>query len=240
MNLNGKHLDVFPPPSHYNPFGHVLFLSLSHLFFLSIFLFPAFSFAYWQQKNPKNLKWLVAEPVQVQRPAGRPSEGWGERRCLHLEWRHSLVNRAGPWAGCPLTLMPPQLWPPWRCLPQKGAGDALGRSEFRSLQRLQVRWYVQQVWWPFPASSALGGEEQATACPFVFLSIAFFFLPCLISLTCTRRVFPKTCDDILLVLREEINIFFPSVVYREPKHKYPLILESQTPKFRGSGRQGGC
>lgn len=54
-----------------------------------------------------------------------------------------------------------------------------------------------------------GGEEQATVCPFVFLSIAFFFLPCLISLTCTCRVFPKTCDDTLLVWKEEINIFFP-------------------------------
>lgn len=70
---------LFFPPSHYNSFGHVLFLSLSHLFFsflyfsLSCFFFCILAAKLLKKK--KNLKWLVAEPVQVQRPAGSPSEG---------------------------------------------------------------------------------------------------------------------------------------------------------------------
>lgn len=82
--------------------------------------------------------------------------------------------------------------------------------------------------WPLPACSAPGGEEQATACPYAFPSVAFFLLPCLIYLICTCRVFPKTRGNILLVLREERKL------------KYLLILESQTPKFRGLGCQEGC
>lgn len=54
MYFNGKHLGHLPCAPlalHYNPFGHVLFLSLFLIFSppLSIFLFPAFSFAYWEQ-----------------------------------------------------------------------------------------------------------------------------------------------------------------------------------------------
>lgn len=55
------------------------------------------------------------------------------------------MKRGGLWASCPLAPTSPQLRPPWRCLPQAGAGGDLGRSGSGSLQRLRVRWRVRQL-----------------------------------------------------------------------------------------------
>lgn len=181
------------------------FLSFSYLFFLSLFFSFLLFLLHTGSKTtfPKNYflnGWLQSLCRQAgQRGALRRSPAplaSGGRRCLGRAWRQSLVKRGGLWGSCPLAPTPPQLRPPWRCLPRAGAGGDLGRSGSGSLQRLRVRWRVQQlgrVWGlrPFPACSAPGGEERATACPYAFPSVAFFLLPCLINLICTCRVFQR-------------------------------------------------
>lgn len=68
-----------PPPPIIIPLA-MCFFFLSLIFFsflyfsLSCFFFCILA-AKLLKKKKKNLKWLVAEPVQVQRPAGSPSEG---------------------------------------------------------------------------------------------------------------------------------------------------------------------
>lgn len=70
---------------------------------------------------------------------------------------------------------------------------------------------------------ALWGEEQATVCPYAFSSVAFFLLlfffffsphSLFYQFNLYYWVFPKSCDNIPLVLREGRNTSFFSCVSR--------------------------